>query len=68
MELETLVTRLQITHRPAAGVGVTQNQTSQVCTVGLGAARAIAERNVRHACRDLAPLGITAVQSAFQKS
>ena len=43
------VTKLSITHRPPTSVGIAQNHAPQVLAPGLGAARALAERNDRQA-------------------
>jgi hypothetical protein len=43
----------QVTHRPAAGVGVPEAQPGQIATAGLRTSRAIAECTDRHTRRNL---------------
>jgi hypothetical protein len=43
------VTELGVIHRPPASVGIAQNHAPQVLAPGLGASRAVAERNDRQA-------------------
>jgi hypothetical protein len=47
------ITELMIAYRAAGGIGVAQEQTSEIPAPGLGAARTIAERNDGHAHRGL---------------